>query len=1005
MASSLYNKVSRIQQMKNAKIKAENLRSGVNVFGVNGTYTSDANANGNDLAMNKTAYVNGTRIGGALAVYDATTRNIPWGSIKDDFTNQCLRINYSNTVNLNTRPNYHTNCGNAAIYNGAYMEIGYSNLAKTIGLDALTLKKDVTVLGVTGQYDASTEFAGIKMDPIIASNSAISLTSSITEVSGLDMTQGTNLAFYFNSLYGLRSLSNLSAPNVTNLYAFCNYDNRLQKIEYVNFYNEEQSAVNCSYMFNNCNSLKEIPNNVIFPKSIQNCWFMFTNCSQLETINTPLNFSVANTSSLFSNCISLVNISNITMPVNVDATVSSMFMNCYELDVANINLKGIKITNRGGSILANTKYSTRANLQKFFANINSAWVNGGLLTKTALESVDCDLWTDIPQLKCNSNLSAAFTYCNKLTSVNLYKSSYTTLASTFQYCTNLTDVNITTPDIGFTDMPNAFQSCANLMNFNMNVNQKLKSLSNTFCHCYNLTNINFNNSFNQSTLIGMYYTFMNCYNLRKFEVNALGGPSNMYHAFCHCSNLETVRFNASNPWYTTVTNFHYTFYNCSNLTTIDDERDIALKTTVTQSGTFFNCSNLNINSLNYYIGDSATFSNMIGIITNNPYITKMDLTLKGSVSNTYGGTSFNYLISNCTGLKYANVTLEDKSGNTNTWYTMQVINNCPNLDTVYYNCMTYSTRAIYGYPLSYCNVNNLYLNLGRDLNKTQAVNVSLISTYVNNFDLNINAKYALFYFHNSQWNNMNINAPYLEGITSYGISSLNSNKDIDVNFSNINSLGGISLSQINQVPNINLNFGKAANINSNPSITMYQCNDVKNLNVNISNIPQVYQLYLNQFYNVEKVNFNLNSLTNTGYTFQVHTLPMCTDLNLSMPNMNHVNYTFSIYNCASLVNLDLGFSSNLNILYEFRIDNMPRLQTIKMDYANISNVYINGYVIINRCPNLTDQTIDNLFGMLSKLKYIGTKYINYSFRNCNLSQARAQNLANYNNLISAGWTY
>ena len=46
------------------------------MFGVNGTFTSDANANGNDLASGKTAYVNGTRIAGALAIYDATTRKI-----------------------------------------------------------------------------------------------------------------------------------------------------------------------------------------------------------------------------------------------------------------------------------------------------------------------------------------------------------------------------------------------------------------------------------------------------------------------------------------------------------------------------------------------------------------------------------------------------------------------------------------------------------------------------------------------------------------------------------------------------------------------------------------------------------------------------------------------------------------------------------------------------------------------------------------------------------------
>lgn len=378
MASSLYNKISRIQQMKNSYITATNLRTGVNVFGVNGSYTADANASGNDLASGKTAYVNGTKIGGALQVYDATTRNIPWGSINDDSTNQCLRINYSNTANLGTRPNYHTNCGNAAIYNGAYMEIGYSNLASKIGLDALTLKKDVTVLGITGQYDASTEFSGIKMDPVVASDSPLSLTASITEVSGLDMTQGTHLGFYFNCLYGLTSITNINATNVTNLYHFCNGDNKLQKFEYVNFYNEEQTGVNCGYMFNNCRNLRELNETVIFPKAINNCWYMFENCTNLGFVNTPINISSPNIERLFYNCVNLKTISNITIPTNT-YSFRRAFYNCTQLDVANLNLKGLNLNRNTDSMLFGTAYSTWSNLQQMMNNISYySIINEGL---------------------------------------------------------------------------------------------------------------------------------------------------------------------------------------------------------------------------------------------------------------------------------------------------------------------------------------------------------------------------------------------------------------------------------------------------------------------------------------------------------------------------------------------------------------------------------------------------------------------------------------------------
>ena len=43
---------------------AENIKSGVELFGVNGTYTSDANATASQILSGKTAYVNGNKITG-----------------------------------------------------------------------------------------------------------------------------------------------------------------------------------------------------------------------------------------------------------------------------------------------------------------------------------------------------------------------------------------------------------------------------------------------------------------------------------------------------------------------------------------------------------------------------------------------------------------------------------------------------------------------------------------------------------------------------------------------------------------------------------------------------------------------------------------------------------------------------------------------------------------------------------------------------------------------------
>lgn len=50
----------------NANLTAANIKTGVAIFGVTGTYTSDANATADDILLNKTAYVNGVKLTGTI---------------------------------------------------------------------------------------------------------------------------------------------------------------------------------------------------------------------------------------------------------------------------------------------------------------------------------------------------------------------------------------------------------------------------------------------------------------------------------------------------------------------------------------------------------------------------------------------------------------------------------------------------------------------------------------------------------------------------------------------------------------------------------------------------------------------------------------------------------------------------------------------------------------------------------------------------------------------------
>ena len=61
--NNLKTNVDAINEDKTNNLKSENIRSGVTILGISGTLeegidTSDANATAEDIAINKTAYVN-----------------------------------------------------------------------------------------------------------------------------------------------------------------------------------------------------------------------------------------------------------------------------------------------------------------------------------------------------------------------------------------------------------------------------------------------------------------------------------------------------------------------------------------------------------------------------------------------------------------------------------------------------------------------------------------------------------------------------------------------------------------------------------------------------------------------------------------------------------------------------------------------------------------------------------------------------------------------------------
>ena len=128
-----------------SNLTAGNIKAGTSIFGVSGTYTSDANAVGwSDLRAGKTAYVNGQRIEGNLASLDQGTPN--WC--------ENVRI-YNDRFEFAPPPGIHGCWWDG----GQYCYMSYEQVRNAIGLTADKLRAGNYILGIWGSYTGTVSAA------------------------------------------------------------------------------------------------------------------------------------------------------------------------------------------------------------------------------------------------------------------------------------------------------------------------------------------------------------------------------------------------------------------------------------------------------------------------------------------------------------------------------------------------------------------------------------------------------------------------------------------------------------------------------------------------------------------------------------------------------------------------------------------------------------------------------------------------------------------------------
>lgn len=126
-------------------LTANKLKAGETICGVDGTYTSDADAVALDIEEGKTAYINGTKVTGTLPAVGSINFRGNNFTVSQMSTKIKIKTNYVPTSAdtekfiINTTSN-------------VYMEVPQEILAQSLGLTPDKIKSGVTICGVTGTY-------------------------------------------------------------------------------------------------------------------------------------------------------------------------------------------------------------------------------------------------------------------------------------------------------------------------------------------------------------------------------------------------------------------------------------------------------------------------------------------------------------------------------------------------------------------------------------------------------------------------------------------------------------------------------------------------------------------------------------------------------------------------------------------------------------------------------------------------------------------------------------
>ena len=222
-------------------------------------------------------------------------------------------------------------------------------------IQASNIKKDISILGVTGTLEAALQIAPTntftdatakqfydiqaaydEMQPRVLTDNDKTINKKIYCIPAksdgtplLDTSKVTSMGMMFVRCTNLKSIPQLDTSNVTDMNNTFWGCSSLETIPLLN----TSKVTNMSQMFQSCTNLKSIPQ--LDTSNVTDMGFMFWGCSSLETIPLLNTSKVTNMSRLFQSCSNLKSIPQLDTSKVTD--MYDMFYNCISLSNESLN--------------------------------------------------------------------------------------------------------------------------------------------------------------------------------------------------------------------------------------------------------------------------------------------------------------------------------------------------------------------------------------------------------------------------------------------------------------------------------------------------------------------------------------------------------------------------------------------------------------------------------------------------------------------------------------------